>query len=60
MALRSPLKRFKFVYQTRFNEDIDYKKILYASTSALAWTKFNNYCQEHNIVLHDASQEVME
>jgi len=60
MALRKPLRRFKFIYQTRFNEDHDYKKILYASTSQSAWHKFNNYCEEHNIVLHDALVELME
>jgi len=60
MTKRQPLRRFKFVYQTRFNEDHDYKKILYASTTQLAWTKFNNHCNEHNIVLHDASVELME
>lgn len=59
MTTRSPLKRFKFTYQTQFNEDHDYKKILYASTSTLAWTKFNNYIHEHNIIIHDASLELL-
>ena len=60
MALKSPLKRFKFTYQTEFSPEHDYKKVLYASTSLSAWTKFNNYCHEHNIKIHDAFFELME
>ena len=60
MSNQGPLKRFKFTYQTEFSSDHDYKKIIYASTSNIAWVKFNNYCQERNITLHDASLEYME
>lgn len=60
MAKQSPLKRFKFTYQTQFNEEHDYKKILYASTSTSAWTKFNNFITSHNIKVHDASLELLE
>lgn len=59
MARRNPLKRFKFTYQTQFNEDYDYKKILYASTSILAWIKFNSYINEHGIKIQDASVEIL-
>jgi len=59
MAARKPLRRFKFTYQTEFSSDHDYKRILYATTSQSAWTKFNNYCEEHNIKLHDASLELL-
>ena len=59
MAQRSPLKRFKFTYQTQFNEENNYTKSLYATSSLTAWSKFNNYISEHNIVLHDASVELL-
>ena len=59
MAQKNPLKRFKFTYQTQFNEDHDYFKSLYATSSIMAWSKFNNYISEHNIVLHDASVELL-
>ena len=59
MALKSPLKRFKFTYQTEFSTDHDYTKILYAATSQSAWLKFTTFCEEHNITLHDAGLEIV-
>ena len=58
MSLRQPLKRYKFVYQTRFNDEHMYKKILYACSSHSAWVKFNNYCNRANINLEAA--DIME
>jgi len=60
MAKQSPLKRFKFTYQTKFNEGFDYTKVLYASTSTSDWSKFNIYIHDHNIKVHDASLELVE
>lgn len=59
MALRKPLKRYKFTYTTRFNEDTNYTKILYASSLPASWSKFNIYCEDANIELEDASVELL-
>jgi len=59
MAQRKPLSRFKFTYQTRYSTEHDVIKMLYATTTQAAWIKFNKYCQEHNILLHDASVELL-
>lgn len=60
MSNQGPLKCFKFTYQTRYNDDIDYTKTIYSSATSLAWKKFNSYIQEHNIALQDATQELLE
>lgn len=58
MPKQGPLKRFKVIYQTRLNDDHEYKKIIYASTTKTAWIKFNAYCESSNIVLQDALIEL--